>query len=369
MAIIELSMTTNYVKSWTIKEAIREILQNCIDQEILNPANKMNINHSGDILTISNELSNLDRSSLLLGASTKSDDSRTVGKFGEGYKLALLVLCRLGYNVEILNYGKKEKWTPLLRKSRQYGCEVLSIKIEKYIFSSVPDANLTFVINGITEEDYRDIISRTLQLQIVADSDKLISRFGEVLLSADHAGSLFVNGLFICKIDKLKYGYNFSPEHINLDRDRSVVRDFDLIWLTSRVWVELWGENKELVESMIEDGASEVEYIQNLGSYSINDSLLDRFTNKYGSDAVPVTSDDQAKDARASGRKPVIVSPFYYSGIMSSSLYNYRWPARKVQTPREVLQEFSDMYQHQFSGESREAFELILDKSSNWEVK
>jgi hypothetical protein len=364
-------MTTNYVNSWTFKEAIREILQNCIDQEIVNPDNKVEVHYESESqkLIITNTLSTLDRKSLLLGASTKSDDAQTVGKFGEGYKLALLVLCRLGYKVKILNYGKKEKWTPAIRRSKQFESEVLCIDIEKYIFTSVPDANLSFVIHDVTEEEYREVVERTLQLQEVSDSSRLFSEYGEVLLSDTHAKSLFVNGLFICRVDKLQHGYNFKPQYINLDRDRSVVRDFDLFWLTSQVWISLWKENKELVEDMIESGVHEIEYIQNLGSYSINDSLLDRFISKYGSDSVPVTNDDQVKLAKESGRKPVIVSQSYYTGITSSALYSNRYPTQKVKSPREILQDFYDEYSVELAGVVGEAFEKIIETSEGWEVK
>ena len=287
MAVIELSLVTNYVKSWTLLEAIREILQNSIDQETVNPENKMSITFSDGELRITNALSVLYPTSLLLGASTKQEDNRFIGKFGEGYKLALLVLCRLGYEVEILNYGKKEKWTPFLKVSRNYLAEVLAIRIEKFVFTSVPDANLTFVVKGISDEDWEAIKSQTLQLCDIPPDSQLVTTRGSILLGSEYKTLIFVNGLYICKAAQLQYGYNFAPGSIPLDRDRNMIRDFDLQWLTSSMWAGLWNQHSELVESLIEEGAWEVNYLSNQTNEGISSAMLDRFLVKHGEKSVP----------------------------------------------------------------------------------
>ena len=91
MARHKMSLDANYVSDWTAQDAFRELFQNAIDWG--------NWSHSikdGTLCIISHN-ANLSPSTLLLGSSSKKDGT-TIGKWGEGYKLAMLVLVRLGYN-------------------------------------------------------------------------------------------------------------------------------------------------------------------------------------------------------------------------------------------------------------------------------
>ena len=112
MSRYELSISMDYVSNWTYIEAIREIFQNALDEQTVNKDNKMFVEYDKDscVLRICNKKGCLDKNSLLLGVSSKRDDSSTIGQHGEGYKIATVVLLRNGHNIKIYNYGKKEVW-------------------------------------------------------------------------------------------------------------------------------------------------------------------------------------------------------------------------------------------------------------------
>src|SRR5690606_35668238 len=115
------------------------------------------------VFCLGNSKSVLHRQSLLLGHTTKADEARAIGKYGEGYKLALLVLTRLGKEVTIYNYGAGEIWRPKLIKSRRYKSEILVIDVEKKrLWEKTPSNDLTFVVKGITLEDFAMIKDRNL---------------------------------------------------------------------------------------------------------------------------------------------------------------------------------------------------------------
>ena len=94
---IELTITPNYVSDWNFQDAVRELIQNGTDQQTLDPKNVFGISYDEqeNILQLSNSESTLEINTLLLGCSTKSNNTDTVGQFGEGYKIAALVLNRL----------------------------------------------------------------------------------------------------------------------------------------------------------------------------------------------------------------------------------------------------------------------------------
>jgi len=86
--IIELSLSPGYVHDWTVSDAIREFMQNAIDSD------DFTVNYKDSVLTISNA-GNLRRETILLGASSKTGDNKTVGQFGEGYTILIHLLLRM----------------------------------------------------------------------------------------------------------------------------------------------------------------------------------------------------------------------------------------------------------------------------------
>ena len=116
---IELTITPNYVSDWNFQDAVRELIQNGTDQQTLDPKNVFEISYDEqeNILQLSNSESTLEINTLLLGCSTKSNNTDTVGQFGEGYKIAALVLNRLGKTFSVYNNSKDEIWLSLIHIS------------------------------------------------------------------------------------------------------------------------------------------------------------------------------------------------------------------------------------------------------------
>src|SRR5258708_26276899 len=96
-----LPISPNYVAHWGLWESVREIFQNALDEQTRDPRCVAGIKYENGILRITSANTILNPKSLLLGATTKADDKNQRGKYGEGYKLAALVLVRMGYSVSI----------------------------------------------------------------------------------------------------------------------------------------------------------------------------------------------------------------------------------------------------------------------------
>ena len=357
MSKIELTLAPTYVPNWTYVDAIRELFQNALDQEAQNPENKANWEYHDDTheLVISNAKSKLEAASLLLGQTSKAGDKSTIGQFGEGYKIATLVLLREGKNVVFYNYGIKEIWRPRFVKSRRFGTSILTFFTEKKpIWERVPSADLEIVIEGITpEEYYEEIVPSNLHLR--TDYKVLEeTEYGNVI---DLPGKVFVNGLFVCDYEPYTYGYDFKPENIRLDRDRKMVSDFDLRWMASKMWSTCKDTDKVL--EMIVDGKADVAFLDSVSyTSSWRDLAAAKFKSVYGPEAIPVTSQEEL-DKVPTGYKGVVVSESYSSLVRGSS--SFVMPAPDDHSPVDDLQDWYDSIKHKLDSDEQEQFEAIME--------
>lgn len=327
MTKYELSLTKDYVPSWTLTDAVREFFQNALDQQTVMKDNHMfwYYNEDNAVFSIGNKHSILEPKSLLLGSTSKADDESTIGQFGEGYKVATLVLLRLGKTVKIYNYGAKEVWTPRFSKSRKYGTEILVFDVDKkYPWTSVPDNNLTIEIGNITEEESFEIGSLNLHMQ--EGYSYYETQFGNILLEKDLRGQVFVNGLHVCNYNNYNYGYDFKAEHIKLDRDRKLISDFNLEWLASKMWaIPTDDEMKQTAVELIGKGAADTKYVKST-LYITNDivkvanEVHKSFKASHGPHSIPVTSTQELGNI-PKGYTPIIVNEQVKELVEASETY------------------------------------------------
>lgn len=359
MSKFELSLARDYVPDWTIVDAIRELFQNALDQEAQMPDNTASWSYKDGTFKISNKTSTLETKSLLLGITTKEGDDRTIGQFGEGYKIATLVLLRNAKEVTIYNYGLREVWRPRFVKSRRFGAEILTFFVDKkYPWTQVPDNDLTIEVTGITEEEWHEqIVPSNLHLQTGVKIEET-SELGEALGDPRHAGLVFVNGLYVCKYEPYHFGYNFNPGSLKLDRDRKLVSDFDLRWLASKLWVD-----SPRAIDLVELDLVDVSYLSDLAWYgstaSLYNAALARFRLVHGPRAVPVSTQAEA-DNVPTGYKAVIVSDNYKSLITKSSAYEEL--IDDTISPLDKLQQWFELIEGSLTEEQSEQFKEIMEE-------
>lgn len=222
----ELPISPNYVNNWGIKEAIRELLQNAIDGET--EGYEKEIDYSDGVLTIRNYNITLSPNSLVLGCSSKTDQDNMVGKYGEGYKLALVVLLRKGLTVSIINGDKI--WTPCFTNSKKFNSQVLVIKEED---SEEDEGFIEFCINGIPQNVYEKLKD---DFPCIDNNfgEVVETEMGQILLDRRFRGKMFVSGLYIQSDTNFEYGYNFNSDIVELDRDRKAINYYELRALTAK---------------------------------------------------------------------------------------------------------------------------------------
>lgn len=334
-----MTIDATYLPTWTKFAGIRELAQNGRDAEIQDGA-PMKLEHVYRIrngekvgcIIISNEGTTIPRQALLVGNTTKLNDNRTIGMFGEGLKFGILALIRLGIDIKIRN--GEEIWNPVIAWSDEFGAKVLAFDITTgHQFKN----RVQIEILGIDHEEWASIKKKFLFLNNNYPSVKVQS--GEILIDPDEAGNIYVKGMFVGNKD-VKFGYNFHDADI--DRDRRMVSD--LYDKTSRLLSEAIN-NDELSDAIYEllaQNAPESRYIHyNTIDESAKIQLAKCFNAAYP-DAVPAESMAQIQELSHYGTKGVEVN-YTLRSLLNETLDSAEKKIKELRTSAQHQYSFSDL--------------------------
>lgn len=333
----ELGLGRNYVADWNVWSGIREFIQNAIDQSKTIEDNKMSVDYDEEtqILKICNKKSILEHHTLLLGSSSKKDDGKTIGMFGEGYKLALLVLTREGKNVKIFNYGKREVWTARFSKLKKYDyVETLIVEIDTaFPWTKVPNNDLTIQIEGVTPEEFEVVKENTLMLK--GNYTYYPTKYGNILEGEQFAGQIYINGLKVCEKPEFKYGYDIGPAYLKIGRDRNLIDSYNIQQVARRMWL-LSGKKNIIKEFLNQSDYKDCEGISyDIGWYSnvevdvkkeardFADEMFDDYVLEYGENTLCAQDEKERTKLQRTykNKKVVVISNDMGSMIKNSSKY------------------------------------------------
>lgn len=308
--VYELSLNIGYVKHWGVVEAARELLQNAIDSDSPFVYEFKGEDSGLQTLTLRSENATLSPQSLLLGTTSKSESESAIGSFGEGYKIALLVLTRSGRKVSIANGDKL--WTPSFRYNNKFEEELLIVTEKDLPYKH---HGLTFSVSNLTDDDVAAIRASCLAMQAHIGAIHKTS-FGDILL--EKAGELYVGGLFICKTE-MTYGYNIKPMHIKLERDRQTVSSFDLHFTTKEMWFET--NQFDTIAQMISEELPDTKYAEYSSTELVKDACYKLFrANNPG--AVVAKNQNELKQLVERGMtKVVVVGSSMYTNVSGAKAY------------------------------------------------
>lgn len=358
----ELSLVKTYVARWGLAQAIRELIQNSLDSTSPFIYDfRLDEETSLWTLRLDSEFSTLTPQSLLLGSTSKAEDKEAIGSFGEGYKIALLVLTRLGYDVDILNGPLL--WKPRFRMSRTFEEEVLVIDEHH---TGQKHTGLSFIVYGLTDIDVEQIKLSCLRMQENIGAIKT-TQYGDILL--DQAGKLYVGSLFICDTD-LKYGYNVKPEHIQLERDRQTVSSWDLKNLTLKSWYDT--KEFERIATMISEQVEDVEYSRYDAPELVKEECYKIFRKNHPGAIIASSAEDMRQKIEQGMTKTVYCGSGMYSAVSESDSYRRDVRSSYViqKAPHLLLTEFLSKHRSEMRTPAIVAFkELIQEAKNKWILK
>jgi hypothetical protein len=345
MKTINYTMTAEYRSNWNAIDAIREIVQNCLDNRqnastyVLKDDGTVSIETTDFILPLS---------TLALGESEKPDGA--IGGFGEGLKLALMILEREGCDVKVTTGDKLI--VPSFEFNETVERDTFSIKVfdDREFFNGL---RFDFKINPEYIENLKGKVN-------VFSDDILPLPNNDTVDIVDHMpGVVMVNGLYVCEEDKFRFGYNFAPGKLELGCDRQIASSFGMAWETSIVWANKINEsNADEVLNMITEGCLDVADIQ----YHISEEkaciIADAFTRRFGHVKI--------KQVGSSLGYGMAVSNSLYDTMRKSGRVEVANPFEESGTPYSKIKELMAKEKKHMRSRAYKALEALLEDAKDW---
>ena len=216
-------ISPDFVKKWTVEEAVREVLQNYLDSRKEFDC-KGRIWHNDGVVTVRDYGPGIQVRHLALGVSEKNDEA--IGRFGKGLKQALLVLARENRNPSITSNGMVIE--PTIEYSEDYQADMMHLNIEEATgqAANVKGCWITFDGSEWELEHGKSYFMHFLKSKYSKIDDNLMLP----------GGKIFVNGSCVGYIDNAIFSYNLNHaqaenvmssdrDMIDQDRFREVAKD------------------------------------------------------------------------------------------------------------------------------------------------
>lgn len=335
--MIKFGIYENYVPNWGIVQAIREIYQNFIDYgEFELKVDKIDETRSS--IRLSNGFKPESWEFLKIGFSKKKDGS--IGQHGEGLKLAGLIFKRNNKAFQIS--------TSIGRASAVfYQDDNLGLCYGLDINEAVNDRFEVYF-----EADNSDI--DVFEDGYIKKGDVLHSSYcGNIVKKT--AGNIYVGGLYVCKLEGLKYAIDFKPDYVSLGRDRDVPSTWDIEYYTNQV-INLCSDSLEFKASDINNR----EF--NVGGFP--DKLAEKFKPSYTDDGDIVLKSGKTIVTDDSAIKKISKNP-----IVAKRVEKLRYAVmfKTNKTPATVLRELKDNLN--LDASEKVKFDSVIKLSKGWKVK
>lgn len=212
-------ISPEYVKSWTPVRAISELIANALDEDP-----HATVSWADGVLTIADDGPGIPEEGLILGVSTKTE--KQIGQFGEGKKLACLVLARspqIGrVRCETVGYG----FTPTVERRTLLGGLIPSRSpqgSEVLVYQLHPNTRTGGTV--FTIECPHDMAQEAIgRFRALAEPGYQPPAAPGVCVRDGEPGRVWIGGVLVTRMPGFLASYDLSLGHKALqNRDRTVV--------------------------------------------------------------------------------------------------------------------------------------------------
>lgn len=212
------------LEDWEVYHAIREVISNAIDEQVLSNTNKIEIFKDNENRW---HIKDYGRGLNYEHLTQKENDEKLksphiIGKFGIGLKDALATFDRKGVKVLI-----KSKYGDItLGKSYKHDFENL-VTLHAYISPALNSdfIGTDFILEDVADED----VKKAKDLFLTFSGDRIIENtsYGEILEKKNEIARIYINGVKVADEENFIYSYNITSLnkkiHQALNRERTNV--------------------------------------------------------------------------------------------------------------------------------------------------
>jgi hypothetical protein len=274
-----------YIESWGRWEVVRELVTNAMDAG--NWEMELQKGNFSNILVITDDGEGLALENLLIGNTGHAKDDKHIGQFGEGLKMALLVLTRFGVQAKVLS-GKYQFWN---EQGDKFGRPIMRIAYQEV--EQHPGTIIT-VPWPKDEPVYEDRFLRPDDERIFWEDKST----GRMILRQDQP-DFFHKGIWVQQATYYGKGFSFGYNLVTtkLGRDRRVV-DY---WQAKSEVSRIWGccQDREIIDlywPTVEASAAEQD-LSFYDGFESSEAWQKSFKDYHGKWAVIKTGEVAAREA------------------------------------------------------------------------
>lgn len=216
--MIDTGISANHAKTWTVGQAVRELVQNWLDvKSQFNCTGHIVYDNVNQMASFKDGGPGMQMKHLAFGESDKVEGS--IGQFGEGLKSAMIVLARNGRKLELRTNGMLI--LPAITMSKTFGTETLHFKVMPMAARLISRWTGTSIRVAITKEEL-DEGKFYFSAFKVRNNGTAFNWVEKDKISLP-GGSIYANGSAIGHISNAEFSYHLdgavAQSAVNRDRN------------------------------------------------------------------------------------------------------------------------------------------------------
>ncbi|MGH2807166.1 MAG: ATP-binding protein [Actinomycetota bacterium] len=192
--------------NWEVSHAIREVISNALDEQVLSDTKDIEIYRDGSDWVIRDYGRGLEIAHFTLNENKEklARESGVIGKFGVGLKDALATFHRRGVEVRITSHHGSYS----LRETTKHSFEGITTLHVAYDETPRDMEGTEFRLTGVTDEQMDEAMSFFLKFNGEEPVDE--TRYGQILWPTKVGGRVYISGVFASEEPNFLFSYNVT---------------------------------------------------------------------------------------------------------------------------------------------------------------